>query len=141
MIDRVILDTGPLVAFINGRDKYHDWAKRRWAEIHPPLLTCEAVLSEACFLVRGLAGGDAAVLQLIQRKVLQIPFRLSECIGDISWLLKKYADIPMSLADACLVRMAEMYPYSSVLTLDTDFNIYRKNKRHKIPTISPPDMR
>jgi len=139
MRDRVILDTGPLVGFINGRDKYHDWTKRQWAEIRPPLLTCEAVLSEACFLVRDLAGGNRVVLELLQRKVLQIPFSLAECTGEIAWLLNKYADIPMSLADACLVRMTELYPDSHVLTLDTDFNIYRKNKRDRIPLLSPFD--
>ena len=140
MRERVILDTGPLVAFINGRDRYHEWAKMQWAEINPPLLTCEAVLSEACFLLRGLDGGDKAVLELLHRKVLDIPFRLVEYVSQIAWLLKKYADIPMSLADACLVRMTELYPDSPVLTLDTDFNIYRRNKHNVIPTLSPSDF-
>jgi len=141
MRERVILDTGPLVAFINGRDRYHEWAKMQWAEINPPLLTCEAVLSEACFLLRGLDGGDKAVLELLHRKVLDIPFRLVEYVSQIAWLLKKYADIPMSLADACLVRMTELYPDSPVLTLDTDFNIYRRNKHNVIPTLSPSDFK
>ena len=141
MRERVILDTGPLVAFINGRDRYHEWAKMQWAEMNPPLLTCEAVLSEACFLLRGLDGGDKAVLELLHRKVLDIPFRLVEYVSQIAWLLKKYADIPMSLADACLVRMTELYPDSPVLTLDTDFNIYRRNKHNVIPTLSPSDFK
>jgi uncharacterized protein len=141
MRDRVILDTGPLVAFLNRRDNYHDWTRRQWAEIRPPLLTCETVLSEACFLVRDLAGGNQAVLGLLQRKVLHIPFRLAESTGEISWLLKKYTDIPMSLADACLVRMAELYPGSPVLTLDRDFTIYRKNRRERIPLLAPPDFK
>ena len=141
MRERVILDTGPLVAFINGRDRYHEWAKMQWAEMNPPLLTCEAVLSEACFLFRGLDGGDRAVLELLHRKVLDIPFRLVEYVSQIAWLLKKYADIPMSLADACLVRMTGLYPDSPVLTLDTDFNIYRRNKHNVIPTLSPPDFK
>ena len=138
---RVILDTGPLVAFINGRDRYHEWAKMQWAEMNPPLLTCEAVLSEACFLLRGLDGGDKAVLELLHRKILDIPFRLVEYVSQIAWLLKKYADIPMPLADACLVRMTELYPDSPVLTLDTDFNIYRRNKQSVIPTLSPSDFK
>ncbi len=141
MRERVILDTGPLVAFINGRDRYHEWAKMQWAEMNRPLLTCEAVLSEACFLLRSLGGGDKAVLELLHRKVLDIPFRLVEYVSQITWLLKKYADIPMSLADACLVRMTELYPDSPVLTLDTDFNIYRRNKQSVIPTLSPPDFK
>ena len=141
MRERVILDTGPLVAFINGRDRYHKWAMMQWAEMNPPLLTCEAVLSEACYLLRSLDGGNKAVLELLQRKVLDIPFRLVEYVSQIAWLLKKYADIPMSLADACLVRMTELYPDSPVLTLDTDFNIYRRNKHNVIPTLSPSDFK
>jgi len=107
--------------------------------LRPPLLTCEAVLSEACFLVRDLAGGNRVVLELLQRKVLQIPFSLAQSTGEIAWLLNKYADIPMSLADPCLVRMTELYPDSHVLTLDNDFNIYRKNKQDRIPLLSPFD--
>ncbi len=137
MKNRVILDTGPLVALINAHDRYHEWSKIQWADIAPPLLTCEAVLSEACFLLRNSDGGSRIVLELLERNVLNIPFRLMEDVTQIAWLLKKYADIPMSLADACLVRMTELYPDSIVLTIDSDFNIYRKNKRNIIPTLSP----
>jgi len=133
----VILDTGPLVAVINGRDRYHKWATLQWAQINPPLLTCEVVLSEACFLLRNLDGGQKAVLELLQRQVLNMPFRLIEHVNPVAWLLEKYSNIPMSLADACLVRMTELYPKSHVLTLDNDFNIYRKNKRQPIPILSP----
>ncbi len=131
------MDTGPLVALINGRDTYHQWAMQQWALIQPPLLTCEAVLSEACFLVGGLDGGTRAILELLQRGIIGIPFRLGEHTEEVAGLLKKYADVPMSLADGCLVRMTELYTASSVLTLDADFSIYRKNKRRMIPIISP----
>jgi len=137
MKGQVILDTGPLVALINGRDKYHKWARLQWAQINPPLLTCEAVLSEACFLLRGLDGGETAVLELLQRRILHIPFRLVEHVKQIAWLLKKYSNVPMSLTDACLVRMAELYSEGLVLTLDADFGIYRRNKRQVIPFLSP----
>jgi len=135
----VILDTGPLVAFINGRDKYHVWATIQWGQIEPPLLTCEAVLSEACFLLRSNGHGQDAVLELLKRDVLRLPFRLDEHTGQIMWLLKKYSDVPMSLADACIVRMSEMHGDSPVLTVDADFRIYRKNKRQAIPLLSPSD--
>ena len=137
---RVILDTGPLVALINGRDKYHKWAKLQWGQIDPPLLTCEAVVSEACFLLGGLDGGKIAVLELLQRRILETPFRLDEHVNQIGWLLKKYSNVSMSLADACLVRMSELYSESPVLTLDGDFRIYRKNKRQVIPLLSPVDL-
>jgi uncharacterized protein len=135
----VILDTGPLVAFINGRDRYHEWSKLHWARFDPPLLTCEAVLSEACFLLKNNEGGQAAVLELLRRGILRLPFKIDEHADQIKWLLQKYADVPMSLADACLVRMSEMYADSPVLTMDDDFRVYRKNKRQIIPILSPSD--
>jgi len=137
---QVILDTGPLVAFLNGRDRYHKWSTLQWAQIDPPLLTCEAVFSEVCILLRGIEGGQAAVLELLRREVLNLPFRIDEHVSQITWLLKKYSDVPMSLADACLVRMSELYADSPVLTLDDDFRIYRKNKRQVIPILSAPDL-
>ena len=136
---RVILDTGPLVAIINGRDKYHKWATLQWAQIESPLLTCEAVLSEACFLLGSFDGGQIAVIELLKRGILHTPFRMIEHINQIAWLLQKYSNVPMSLADACLVRMTEVYAESLVLTIDTDFSIYRRNKRQVIPILSPRD--
>ena len=132
----IIIDTGPLVAFINARDRYHEWSKDQWARIASPLLTCEAVLSEACFILRETHGGQEIVLELLKRGVLSLPFRMEDSLEQIKWLLKKYSDVPMSLADACLVRMSEIYPDSSVFTLDIDFRIYRKNKRNVIPLLT-----
>ena len=102
-------------------------------------MTCEAVLSEACFLLGGLDGGQIAVFELLKRKILHIPFKMIEHINQIAWLSQKYSNVPMSLADACLVKMAEAYPESSLFTIDTDFTIYRKNKRQIIPVLSPYD--
>ena len=137
MKQRVILDTGPLVALINGSDKHHRWATLQFAHIKPPLLTCEAVLSEICFLLGNHPSGQKAVFEILRRNILHIPFRLSEHVNQIAWLLVKYSDVPMSLADACLVRLTEVYAESPVLTLDSDFSIYRKNKKQVIPVLSP----
>ena len=137
MRNQVILDTGPLVALLNRRDRHHQWAKDNWAEIAPPLLTCESVLAEACFLVQPFAGGTTAVLEMVRRSVLDLSFRLAEESAAVSHLLKKYQDVPMSLADGCLVRMAEQHPESVVFTLDSDSKIYRKRRRQRIPTLSP----
>ena len=137
---QVILDTGPLVAFINGRDRYHQWSVSQWAQIEPPLMTCEAVLSESCFLLRDTGKGSSTVLELLKRGVLSLPFRIDDSFDQIKWLLQKYSDIPMALADACLVRMSELYINSQILTLDNDFKIYRKNKRQVIPLLTPPDL-
>ncbi|MCK8600508.1 type II toxin-antitoxin system VapC family toxin [Desulfoferrobacter suflitae] len=137
---RIILDTGPLVAFLNSQDKYHDWTKAQWAEIRPPLLTCEAVISEACFLLRGFHKGPSSVLELLKRKVLKISFSMEDQIAAISLFMNKYRSLPASLADACLVRIAELHESSTVLTLDSDFRIYRMHKRRVIPLLTPPDI-
>jgi len=134
---RVILDTGPLVAFLNARDSHHAWAMEQLARIQPPLLTCESVLSEACFLLQRKHADKDAVLEMLNRGVLALSFCLEEHTRAITRLRRKYRDIPMSLADACLVRMAELHADSSVLTLDSDFLLYRKNGRQTIPCISP----
>ena len=137
MKHRVILDTGPLVALLNRADRHHQWATEQWGQITPPLLTCEAVVAEACFLVRRFPDGQAAVLELARRGILDVSFRLVEETESLVRLLKKYRDVPMSLADGCMVRMAERYPEGIVFTLDTDFSIYRKNGRQVIPTLTP----
>lgn len=128
----VIMDTGPIVAFINARDKHHEWSKDQFSFIEPPLLTCESVISEACFLLKEINNGSNIVLELIKRGVINLPFKMMDSLEQIKWLLNKYSDVPMSLADACLVRMSEIYPDSSIFTLDSDFSIYRKNRRNVI---------
>lgn len=137
MRQRILLDTGPLVALLKRQDQFHLWVTAEWETIEPPLLTCEAVLSEACFLLRNVYLGQEAVISLVNTKVIQTPFRLDEEAGNVRELLTRYQSVPMSLADACLVRMAEQYPESIVLTLDSDFGIYRKNRNQTIPVIMP----
>lgn len=136
----ILLDTGPLVASLDRRDKYHEWAVTQLSAMTQPLLTCETVLAEACFLVRHLPDGGPSVLQLIERKVIVVDFRIDTEVSQLGELMKKYASVPMSLADACLVRMAELHPNSKVFTLDSDFRIYRKNRRQTIPVIMPDDL-
>ncbi len=137
MSDRVLVDTGPLVAFLDRRDAFHQWASMQLAEVVAPVFTCEPVLSEACFLLRRLRGGSRAVLELVVRGLLRVDFRADENAGPLARLLSRYADVPMSLADACLVRMAELHPGSVILTLDRDFRVYRRHGRHVIPVTMP----
>lgn len=134
---RAILDTGPLVSLLNRREAQHGWVKDSLGDIEPPLLTCEAVVSEACFLLRGVYGGQKAVMETLSTGLVQIAFRLVEDAEPVAELMERYASVPMSLADACLVRMAERYPESAVLTFDQDFYIYRKNRSEAIPMITP----
>ncbi len=137
MTGAVIVDTGPLVAMLVARDRHHAWSTTVLGEIEPPLLTCEAVLSEACFLVRSLAGGRDAVLGLLARKIVAIGFELAPEFERVRRLMQRYASVPMSLADACLVRMAQVQQGSRILTLDGDFRIYRRNARQALALISP----
>ena len=133
----ILLDTGPLVAFLNRRDEYHTWVSRQWKQVAPPLHTCEAVLSEAHFLLGESRGSGDAVMQLLERGVIDLPFHLEDHVQPVKKLLAKYHSVPMSMADACLVRMSEEHPSSHILTLDSDFNLYRRHGRRVIPTIMP----
>ena len=134
---RVIIDTGPIVAFLNKNDSYHEWAKTQFALISPPLLSCDSVISEACFLLRSFPNGARNVLELIERELIILPFDLQSEANSIKRLLDKYKDVPISLADACIVRLSEQISESVVCTIDSDFKIYRKNKRNIIPVIMP----
>lgn len=134
---RVVVDTGPLVALLNARDEYHEWARDALGGLKPPLSTCEPVLAEASHLVRRLPGGPQAVLDLVARGVVQVDFRVDGDLLALRTLLTKYASVPMSLADACLVRMTEIDPRSEMLTLDADFKLYRRSGRLAIPLITP----
>jgi predicted nucleic acid-binding protein len=137
MIGPVLLDTGPLVALLDRRDRYHDWAKARFGEIQAPQWTCEAVLTEASHLLRRQPDGGLAVLDLLPRGVIAVAFHLDEEVPAIRALMGRYANVPMSLADACLVRMAECIDRGQVLTLDSDFRIYRKHGQEPIAAILP----
>ncbi|HVT16565.1 MAG TPA: PIN domain-containing protein [Thermoanaerobaculia bacterium] len=132
-----LLDTGPLVAFLKRQDHLHSWALRELNEIEPPLLTCEAVLSEACFLLRHDVDGPGTVLALLRDGLVQIGFDLQAEIMALRRLLQRYRDRRISLADACLIRMAELYVGGIVLTVDSDFRIYRMNGRQIIPSRMP----
>jgi len=135
--NRVILDTSPLVALINKRDTYHEWAKQKWSMIKPPLLTCEAVITESFFLLRNIHGGQETIIKFLERKAVIIGFDLEDELIHIQSLLNSYKSVPVSLADACLLRMAELQDSSSVFTLDSDFQIYRKNRHQVIDLIFP----
>jgi len=133
----IIVDAGPLVALINQRERHHAWAHEQFSLIVPPAFTCEPVITEAAHLLRDSYNGVDSLMQLLERGHLTIPFNLADELPAVTRLLKKYASTPMSLADACLVRMAELHSESPVLTLDADFRVYRKNGRAIIPTRMP----
>ena len=133
---RGIADTGFLVAFRSRLDIYHDWAVRVAAQIDEPLLTCEAVLAETAFHLRSVT----SVLEMIRDGLIILSFNCEEHLVQLEWLALRYADRQPDLADLCLIRMSELYPKHSVITVDReDFVVYRRNKREAIPLIYPPE--
>lgn len=134
---RVIVDTGPLVALLNRSDTAHTWVVRTLQHIAPPMLTCEAVLAEASHLTRNLPGAREALLEMLGEGFLSIGMAVADQHSALLAMVRRYNSVPMSLADACLVRLAELHPQSPVLTLDSDFLVYRKNGRHVIPVLMP----
>ena len=137
----VIVDTGPLVAFLVQSDSHHAWAVAQMDRLPGPFLTCDAVLSETFFLTSRLPNGPERFFDLLDSGLLISSFPLIAERPSLRRLITKYRDLPMSLADACLVRMTELYPDSTVFTVDKDFLIYRRNGRHTIPVVMPEKAR
>lgn len=133
----VILDAGPLVALLVANDEHHQWAAEQFRQLPAPLLTCEPVLTEAFHLVWRRPNGVESLLRVLQSGVLSIEFSLMDERESIGKLVRKYRNVPMSLADACLVRMAERITGAAIFTIDSHFQIYRKNDRQRISTIMP----
>jgi uncharacterized protein len=134
---RAIVDTGPLVAFFDRAERHHRWVAERVQELEAPLLVCEPVLTEAIYLLARYSRAQDALFELLQNGALSVGFRIEEHLGALRKLLQKYRDTPMSLADACVVRMAEIHERHSVLTLDSDFAVYRKHGRVPLTLIQP----
>jgi len=132
-----IVDTGPLVALIDRAERHHGWIAARIEELDAPLLVCEPVLAEAMYLLARYAKAQEAVLELVQNGALKVAFRIDEHGTELRRLLQKYRDTPMSPADACIVRMAEIHERHAVLTLDSDFMVYRKHGRVPLTMIHP----
>ncbi|TMJ24440.1 MAG: PIN domain-containing protein [Alphaproteobacteria bacterium] len=132
-----IVDTGPLVAFFDRAEQHHHWVAARIEELDAPLLVCEPVLAETMYLLARHSRAHDALLDLLQNGALSVAFQIDENIAALRKLLQKYRDTPMSLADACIVRMTEIYDRHAVLTLDSDFLVYRKHGRASLALIHP----
>ena len=129
-----IADTGYLVALLRREDEHRAWARDLAGQLETPLLTCEAVIAEASFQLRS-AG---TVLTMLKRGAIRIGFDLNDNLESVLDLAQRYADRNPDLADLCLIRMSELYPRHSVITVDSDFKVYRRNKREIIPVLCPP---
>lgn len=135
----IVLDTGPLVAFLDRSDQFHRWAIEQFSRLPGGFLTCEAVITEMFYVI----GSRVAkrILPQFQRMleagVIRTPLVFAQEQGPILELMDHYASVPMSFADACLVRMNEIIPASTVFTTDSDFRIYRRSRRQLIPLLIP----
>jgi predicted nucleic acid-binding protein len=132
---KAIADTGFLVAFARANDRHHDWAVGLASRVTEPLLTCEAVLAEAAFHLRSVS----LVLAMVAEGLITVAFDCNDHLPRLAALARTYADREPDLADLCLIRMSEIYPRHSVITVDREgFRVYRRNKRETIPLICPP---
>lgn len=125
------------MAYLRADDQDHAWAEAQFRGLAGPLLTCEAALSEAFFLLQGTRGGPPGLRALLDRGLVVPAFSLGSEWAAVARLMERYQDVPMSLADACLVRLAELQPGAQVFTLDRDFLVYKKNRRQLIPLLAP----
>jgi predicted nucleic acid-binding protein len=133
---KCIADTGFLVAFANRNDRHHEWALGVAEHVVEPLLTCEAVLAETAFHLASVP----VVLAMLEEGLIALAFDCRSHLPHLAALARRFADRQPDLADLCLIRMSELYPRHSVLTVDrADFRVYRRNKREVIPLICPPD--
>lgn len=129
-----IADTSLIVALGRENDQYHDWAVEIAEQISWPALTCEAVLAETAFHLRS----SEQVLGMLKDNVVCVAFDCASHLENLSNLAARYSDRRPDLADLCLIRMSELYPRHTVITVDQDFRVYRRNKREAIPVLTPP---
>src|SRR4051794_9487685 len=137
MAKSVLIDSGPLVATLHRRDQHHRWARAHFEAAVEPFATCEAVISEAFFLLERAREGKAALCGLLERGIIVVRYSFDVEAPETIRLIRRYDDTPMSFADACLVRMAEKTDNAVIFTTDSDFRTYRKNGRQLIPLIIP----
>jgi predicted nucleic acid-binding protein len=133
----IIVDSGPLVALLDRGEKHHAWAQEQLRGMEGPLLTCDAVLTEVCYLLADHPTALKQLHQFLQKKLILTSFQTDSLVDRIFSLMAAYANVPMSFADACLVCLVEAHPGSVLFTLDRDFTIYRQQRRRLIPLVAP----
>jgi uncharacterized protein len=124
-VKATLLDTGVIIAMFDRAEAFHQTCVKAVELLESPLVTCEAVIAESCYLLRNVRGAAEAVLENVACGIFQIPFRLSSSAAEVRRILRKYTDLPADFADACLVHLAGELRTGDILTLDRDFTIYR----------------
>jgi uncharacterized protein len=133
----VLLDTGVIVALLDRSEKFHPASAAAVRDLESPMITCEAVLAESCYLLRNLPGASEAVLENVAAGIFQVPFQLSREAPAVKQILRKYRDRKIDLADACLICLADEFGAADILTLDTDFKIYRWGRNKSFSLLLP----
>jgi uncharacterized protein len=136
-MEALLTDSGPLIALLDSSDQHHDWAVEQFSRFSSTLATCEGAITEATHLLQDAGVKSWSVLELINREIISVRFDLDSGLNRVLSLMKKYADTPMDFVDACLVAMTEEKRDCKLLTLDSDFKIYRRFERQVIPLIAP----
>jgi uncharacterized protein len=133
----VLLDTGFIVALLDRSERHHTECVEALEGVHAPLVTCEPVIAEACYLTRSLVGAPEAILQNVADGTFEIPIQLPRCAAAIQRILRKYRDQHIDLADACLIHLASELRTGNILTLDNDFKIYCWGAQRSFNPIPP----
>ncbi|MBA3503844.1 MAG: PIN domain-containing protein [Myxococcota bacterium] len=133
----VLVDAGPLVALIDRTQRHHAWVSETIKRFRNPLVSCDGAIAEATHLLGPGKAGCRALMDMLERGTVTSVFELQPHVRRVSELMRRYQDVPMSFAAACLVRMTELHADVLVWTLDSDFRVYRRHGRQAIPTLMP----
>ena len=132
-----LIDSGPLIAALNRRDHHHDWAVAVLSSLGEPPMTSESVLTEVCWHLRHSTPAVVRVLEMTSRGDLRVEPIVASEGPQIAAKIAKFGH-EMDLADACLVRLSEIYPLARIITIDREhFSIYRRNRNQLLPLILP----
>jgi len=132
-----LTDSGPLVALLDRSDADHEWARKQFDTVNYPVWTCEGVIAETSHLLAASGMPERAAVELVSRRIVEINFELKANIDRVMSLMTKYHDTPMDFVDACMVVMTEAKKDCQLITIDSDFHIYRRFERQVIPLIMP----
>jgi uncharacterized protein len=136
-VKQVLLDTGVIVALLDRSERYHARCVDVLENLEQPLVTCEAVIAESCYLLREISGAPETVLANIEQGIFQIPLQLNRAAAPIRAILRKYRDVPADFADACLIQLADELDTGEILTLDGDFARYRWRRNRPFQMLIP----
>ncbi len=133
----VLLDTGVILALLDLRERAHAHCSHVLENLRRPLVTCEAVIAESCYLLRRRPDAVGAILANVESGFFAVPFQVSRSASQIQAILYKYRDTPADFADACLIHMANELNTGDILTLDSDFAHYRWRRTRSFRLLIP----